>query len=146
MSLGNNSVIGFLEFDYPFMDYTYVNTLDVQYSEYREVTDIYAKGTNIVIGSLNIFTTMTLRGEDVYGEVEHLYSLPEGIIKVVYTSKNTMSTQGEFLPNETYYTALNSGSSGDFLGSCGTAEVKIHDTEIRSVRINFYKDWTYPFN
>lgn len=140
----SDQVIGTLEFDYLKSPYTYTNVLDSQYSEYRGVVDIYAKGTTDVIGKLNIFTTITLDGSDVYGEVEHLYSLPEGIIRAIYVNKNTMNAQGGFKANNTFTTAVNSGSSENFLGSVGVLEIKTDLTQLRSVKIVFDKAWIYP--
>jgi hypothetical protein len=139
-----NPVVGFLTFGYAKKGYTYKNMIDNQYSQYRETTDIYAFGTEIVIGSLDIFTTMTLVGDDVYGEVQHKYNLPQGTVTVVYVTKNTMSPDGKFFTTELYSSAISSACSGDFEGSVGIANVITDVTNIRKVTMIFYEKWVYP--
>ena len=118
------------KFEYSFKPYTYTNVLDSEYSEYRELTNIYKKGTTEVIGQLNIFTTITNKNGVIYGEVEHVYYLSEGQIRVVYINKNEMSSSGGFLSNKTFTAPIISGY-GKYLGVKGYAEIKTNDTKIR---------------
>jgi hypothetical protein len=119
-----------LNFDYSFEPYTYKNVLNNEYSEYRESTNIYKKGTKNVIGQLSIFTTITNKNGVIYGEVEHVYYLPGGQIRVVYINKNEMSSGGGFLPNKTFTAPIISGY-GKYLGVKGYAKMKTNDTKIR---------------
>ena len=47
-----------LEFDYLFGPYAYSNRLTDEFTEFREMINLYEKGTKKVIGKLYIFTTL----------------------------------------------------------------------------------------
>jgi len=100
-------------------------------------------GTTNVIGSVNVFTTISIINGSYYGEVEHEYMLPQGIIKTTYLTKN-MTSAGGFAPNNTFKSTVDSASSGNFLGSIGVVTAVVDSTAVRHVEIDFYKADIYP--
>ena len=141
--MSNNPSVGILKFDYPKSPYTYVNVLDGTYSDYRYTNNIFASGTKDVIGTINVFTTISYINGIYYGEVVHQYILPQGIIRAVYLTQN-MTSGGAFAANNVFKTTVDSGSSGNFLGSIGTITATVDSTPIRHVEIDFYKANIYP--
>ena len=136
-------IVGRLSFDFVKLPYQYTAVLTPLITEYKEITDILAPGTNIRIGSLVIDSEVEQLPDGTYtGQVTHTYNLPEGSIRCTYLVKSMTST-GAFLPNSVNTATITSGS-GDFLGSIGTINAVVDSTPVRKVSIVFDDRAVYP--
>jgi hypothetical protein len=124
-----------LEVDYLFEPYEYYsNRLSNEFTEFREMINLYEKGTKKVIGKLYIFTTLINKNQIIHGQVDHVYYLPDTKIYVKYITKNKMNSKGGFLPNETIVSPIIS-AYGKYLGLNGKVVLKTDDTQTRTVKI-----------
>ena len=131
-------------FDYIKEPYSYVNVLDSQITQYKQVAPVVASGTTDIIGNVVIDTEIQILDDGTRsGQITETFNLPEGSFQVTFVGTNFSQTGG-FLPNSVYLANITSGS-GDFLGSCGTVQAVTDSTKVRNITVTFYKAWVYPF-
>jgi hypothetical protein len=136
--------VGTINFDYIKEPYTYVNALNNEITQYKQVAPVVASGTNDIIGSVFINTeTQKLANGSISGQITETFNLPQGSFQVTFIGTNFTQTGG-FFPNTVYKANITSGS-GDFLGSCGILNANTDSTKIRKINVTFYNSWKYPF-
>ena len=132
-------IIGELVFD---IDRKSIKTTALFDSEFvkieNNITNIFAKGTNDIIGAMSwTFTDTILNGyENINGN--YIIYLPEGNLSLFLGSRYLIDKR----PID-YPLPIN-GGTGNFLNSIGNATTKINSDKTITVTVLFYDKAVYP--
>jgi hypothetical protein len=132
-------IVGQLVFDIDLKSIKTDILIDKGFSKVKnKITNIFAKGTNNVIGTMTwTYTDSTL---NEYSNINgnYVFYLPEGTISCFLGSRYLSNKR----PSD--YTLPINGGTGNFLNSIGTVMTKINSDLTESVIITFYDRIVYP--